>query len=240
MMIGGARKTAMTTFLKVIAILCLASTALAVRGQQQKFPTSTVAQASSKPLFTDYPPYHCVGGGFVAMAGISPRNPLVVIPIDVNGIEAPQTIPSVGDAVLRMQCSSSHIELLVNDYKSGRLLMPLYTVQWHSRSPTTVREEQQEELNLAKAGPTPPAFEHKQGSFDWVGSRAGAHMRGDWYVWVPLVVDRPNNTYEVHFFSTNTGGVAKLAVTLLEETLDKKKITKSVPLVHIEADEVNA
>ena len=53
-------------------------------------------------------------------------------------------------------------------------------------------------------------------------------------------MDRPSNTYEVHFVSTNTAGVAKLIVTLLEETLDrKKKITKSVPLVHIEAVEVN-
>jgi len=34
-------------------------------------------------------------------------------------------------------------------------------------------------------------------------------------------------------------GVSKLAVTLLEETLDKKKITKSVPLVYMEVAEVN-
>jgi len=192
-------------------------------------------QTSSKPIFTDYPPYFCVGGGFVAMAGISPRDPLIVIPIDANGIEAPQTIPPVGDAVLGMQCSGSHIELLVNDYKSGRLIMPLYTVQEHRWDLPSIREEQREELNLPKSGPTPPAAEHKKDSFDWVGSRAGAHMRGDWYILVPQVVYRPNNTYEVHFVSTHGNTWDKLVVTLLEETLDKK-VTRSVPLVHIEAD----
>ena len=236
MMIGGVRKTAMTAFLKVIAILCIASTALAVCGQQ-KLPTSAVAQTSSKPLFTDYPPYLCVGNGFVAMAGISPRDPLIVIPIDVNGIEAPQTIPSVGDAVLGMQCSASHIELLVNDYKSGRLIMPLYKVQWTYQSPTTIYEEHREDLDLPKSGPTPPALNYRKESFEWGGNRAG-YARGDWYVRVS-VTERPNNTYEVHSVSTNTGGVAKLVVTLLEETLDKKRVTKSVPLVHIEASIVN-
>ena len=43
---------------------------------------SAAAQTSSKPIFTNYPPYLCVGGGFVAMAGISIRDPLIVIPID--------------------------------------------------------------------------------------------------------------------------------------------------------------
>jgi hypothetical protein len=76
------------------------------------------------------------------MAGIGERTfGLVVIPIDFNGIEAPQTIPLVGDAVFGMQCNGSHIELLVNDYKSGRFLMPLYTVEWHSRNPKTISEE---------------------------------------------------------------------------------------------------
>jgi hypothetical protein len=196
-------------------------------------------QMSGKPLFTDYPPYLCVGGGFVAMAGIGPRDPLVVIAIDINGIEAPQTIPPVGDAVFGMQCSASHIELLVNDYKSGRFIMPLYSVQWVSQRPTTIQEEQREDLNLPKSGPTPPALSHRKDSFEWGGNRAGGYTRGDWYIWVPQVVDRPNDTYEVHFVSTDTGGVSKLVVTLLEETLDKKKITKSVPLVHIEVADVN-
>jgi len=80
-----------TTILLALFALCVFATSAAS------------AQTSSKPIFTDYPPYLCVGGGFVAMAGISPRDPLIVIPIDVNGIEAPQTIPSVGDAVRGMQ-----------------------------------------------------------------------------------------------------------------------------------------
>jgi hypothetical protein len=242
-MIARCLKTAMSAFLKVGATLCIVSAALAVGGQQQKLPTSAAdAQTSSKPIFTDYPPFLCVGGGFVAMAGINRRAPLIVIAIDANGIEAPQTITSVGDAVFGMRCSGSHIELLVNDYKSGRFLILLYTVRQHSQDLTTIREEQREDpedLNLPTSIPTPPAAEHRRDSFDWVGSRAGAHMRGDWYVWVPQVVNRPNNTYDVHFVSTDKGDVAKLTVTLLEETLDKKKITKSVPLVHIEAPEVN-
>jgi hypothetical protein len=194
------------------------------------------AQTSGKPIFTDYEPYFCVGGGFVAMAGISIRDPLIFIPIDVNGIEAPQTIPSVGDAILGMQCSDSHIELLVHDYKSGRLVMPLYTVQWHSQRPATIHEEQREDL--PKSEPTPPALKHRRDSLEWGGNRAGGYTTGDWYVWVPRVVDRPDNTYKVHFVSINSGGLAKLVVTLLEETLDEKKITKSVPLVYIEASDV--
>ena len=170
------------------------------------------------------------------MAGISIRNPLIVIPIDVNGIEPAQTIPSLGDEIIGMQCSAGHIELLVKDYKSGRLLMPLYTVEWHSRNLTTIREEQWGELTVPKGGPT-PAIDHQLGSFDWVGNRAGAHMRGDWYVEIPQVVDRPNNCYEVHFLTTNTH--AALLVTLLEETTGKKKITKSVPLVQLNVVEVN-
>jgi hypothetical protein len=73
-----------------------------------------------------------------------------------------------------------------------------------------------------------------------VGWKPGrGYTRGEWYISVPQVVDRPNNTYEVQSVSTNTSGVSKLVVTLLEETLDKKKITKSVPLVHIAASDVN-
>jgi len=190
------------------------------------------AQTNSKAFFSDYVPYLCVGGGFVAMAGISRRNPLIVIPIDVNGIEAPQTIPSVGDAVIGMQCSAHYIELLVNDYKSG-LIMQLYVVQWHSNRPSTIHEEQREELKLPKAGPTPPAIAYRRDSLEWGGNRAGGYMRGDWYVWVPQVVDRPNNTYEVHFVTTHDDNCGKLVVTLLEETQDKK-VTRSVPLVYVE------
>lgn len=63
-------------------------------------------------------PYLCVGGGFIAMAGISRNDALLVIPIDVNGIEAPQTIARF-DFINGMQCAAHHIELLVLDYKSG-------------------------------------------------------------------------------------------------------------------------
>jgi hypothetical protein len=229
----------MTTFRQIATILCMASLPLAVCGQQRKSTTSgAVAQTSTKAIFSNYPPYLCVGGGFVAMAGIG-RSDLVVIPIDVNGIEVPHTIRLAGDEVRGIQCSASHIELLVYDYKSDRFIMPLYTVEWHSQSLTTINEEKPEDLNLPKSGPTPPAVKHRTDSLGWGGNRAAGYTKGDWYVWIPLVVDRPNNTYEVHFVSTNTGGVAKLIVTLLEETLDRKKTTKSVPLVHIEAVEVN-
>lgn len=198
------------------------------------FSTKTAgAQTSSKAIFTAYPPYLCVGGGFVAMAGISRRDPLMVIPIDVTGIEAPQIIPLGGDEVLGMQCSAHYIELLVNDYKSG-LNMPLYAVQWHSNQPSTIHEEQREDLKLPNIGSTPPAIDYKRDSLEWGGNRAGGYMRGDWYVWVPQVVDRPNNTYEVHFVSTHGKHCGKLVVTLLEETLDKK-VNRSVPLVYIDA-----
>jgi hypothetical protein len=191
------------------------------------------AQTSSKPIFTDYPPYLCVGGGFVAMAGIGLRDPLVVITIDVNGIETPQTIPAVGDEVLGMQCSSSRIELLVRDDKSGRLITPLYAVQWQFQRPSTIHEEQREDLNLPKTGPVPPAISFRKDSLQGGKNRAGGYARGDWYVWVSEVVDRPNNAYEVHFVSSHDNQCGSLVVTLLEESQDKKVI-RSVPLVHIE------
>jgi hypothetical protein len=109
----------------------------------------------------------------------------------------------------------------------------LYTVQWHSQSPTTIHEDQREDIYVPKRGPEPPAVDF----LEWGGNRAGGYRRGDWYEWVPQVVDRPNNTYEVHFVATDTRGVTKFAVTLLEETLDKKKITKSVPLVYMEGSD---
>ena len=201
---------------------------------------SAVAQTSNKPIFTNYPPYLCVGGGFVAMAGISMRDPLIVIPIDVNGIEAPHSIPSVGDEVRGMQCSDSHIELLVNEYKSSRLIVPLYTVEWHSNNPTTIREEQPTEIAMPKSGFTPPALKQRRDSLAWGVNRAGGWTTGNWHVWVPQVVDRPNNRYEVHFVHTETrhpcgGATSMLVVDLLEETLDGK-VTKSIPLVKIEAD----
>ena len=189
-----------------------------------------VAQVGSKPLFTDYPPYLCVGGGFVAMAGIGQPDSLIVIPIDVGGIETPQTMPKVGNEVRGMRCGASHIEVLVRDYKSGRWITVSYTVQWHSQSPTTIGEDHREDVYIPKIGPEPAAVDF----LEWGGNRAGGYRRGEWYEWVPQVVDRPNDRYEVHFVSTDTDGVTKFAVTLLQETVDKKKITKKVPLVYIE------
>jgi hypothetical protein len=138
------------------------------------------------------------------MAAISIRDPLILRPIDVNGIEPPQTIPSVGDAVFGMQCSESHIELLVENYKSGRFITPLHTVQWHSQNPTTIQEEQREELDLPKTGRPTPALAYRKDSFQWRGNRAGGYARGEWYVWAPQVVDRPDNAYEVHFGRLDT------------------------------------
>jgi hypothetical protein len=184
------------------------------------------AQTSSKAIFTDYSPYLCVGGNFVAM---SSNHRLIVIPIDVNGIEAPQTIPSEG---FGLRCSASHIEQVHNDVKSGRFIVLLYTVQWHSQSRSTIQEEQAEEIPLPKSAVLPAAIVHMKDSF-WQGNRAGLYARGDWYVGVPRVVDRPNNIYEVHFISVHARDSDELVVDLLEETLDKK-VTQSVPLVHIE------
>jgi hypothetical protein len=184
------------------------------------------AQTSSKAIFTDYAPFLCVGGGYVAMAR---NHHLIVIPIDVNGIEPPQTIASEG---FGLRCSASHFEQLHNDVKSSRLVVLLYTVQWHSQNRSTIQEEQPEEIPLPKSGPLPAAIVHLKDSF-WQGNMAGGRGRGDWYEWVPQVVDRPNNRYEVHFVSTHEKNCGKLVVTLLEETLDEK-ITRSVPLVYLE------
>src|SRR4029077_650476 len=178
--------------------------------------------------FTGNAPYLCVGGGFVAMAGIHRNADLIVMPIDVNGINAPQPIAQF-DAINGMRCGAHHIELLALDYKSGHTNKFLYTVQWHSQSPSTVHEDQKEDISVLRIGPEPPAMDF----LNWGGNTAGGYRRGDWYEWVPQVVDRPNNTYEVHFVSTHEKNCGKLVVTLLEETRDKK-VTRSVPLVHIE------
>jgi hypothetical protein len=198
------------------------------------------AETSSKPLFTDYPPFLCVGGSFVAMTGINMRDPVVVIPIDVNGIEPPLTMPAVGDEVIGMLCSESKIELLVRDYKSDRLIMPLYAVETHYESPTTIREEQREYLDLPKAGPTAPAAVFREGALQWTGY-SWHGTTGDWHVGLPDVPNRPYKSYEVHFVHTETvhqgrGATSKLAVDLLEETLDGK-VTRTVPLVRKEVEE---
>ena len=58
---------------------------------------------------------------------------------------------------------------------------------------------------------------------------------GDWYLGIGDV-DRPDRLYELHFVRSNLKGTTKSAVTLLEETF-QKKVTKSVPLVYVERDE---
>jgi hypothetical protein len=162
------------------------------------------------------------------MAGTSRDGALLVIPIDVSGIEAPQTIARF-DAINGMRCAAHHIELLVLDYKSGHTAKLLYNVQWHPQSPSTIDEVQREDIDVPRNGPETPAVDF----LEWGGNRAGGYGRGDWYEWVPQVVDRPNNTYEVHFVSTHSKSCSKLGVTLLEETLDKK-VTHSVPLVYVQ------
>lgn len=47
--------------------------------------STAAAQKTGKPIVTDYPPYLCLGGGFVAMVGSHTR--LVLIRIDDKGIE---------------------------------------------------------------------------------------------------------------------------------------------------------
>lgn len=142
--------------------------------------TTTVAggQTSSKALFTGNAPYLCVGGGFVAMAGIQRNAGLIVMSIDVNGIEAPQTIARF-DAINGMRCGAHHIELLALDYKSGHTIKFLYTVQWHSQNPSTVHEDQQEDISVPRVGPEPTAVDF----LEWGGNRAGGNGRGDWYEW---------------------------------------------------------
>jgi len=209
-----------TTIVSALVTLCFVAT------------RAIGADTISKPIYTDYPPYLCVGGGFVAMAGISYNDPLIVIAISGNGIEAPQTIPLAGDEVLGMRCDDyTRIELLVRDRKSGRLINQLFTNEsWHS-PPRPFHEEQRQDV--PQGASTPPAVKHRIEFFRWSGNRPGVHARGDWYVEVGG--GRPNHWYEVHFVSTYAPGETKLAVTLVEETLDKKKITKSVPLVFIDA-----
>jgi hypothetical protein len=85
---------------------------------------------------------------------MSSNHRLIVISIDVNEIEAPQTIPSAG---FGLRCSTSHIEQLHNDVKSGRLIVMPYTVQWHLQSPSTIHEKQPEEIPLPKSGQWPVA-----------------------------------------------------------------------------------
>jgi hypothetical protein len=212
------RISAVTSTLLVLSVVCLT--------------TNNAAAQSAKALYTGYPPYLCVGGGFVAMMGISKGAALVVISIDDKGIEAPQPTPVPDVDIRGMGCSGSHIELLVRgEGVSGHYSTILFIVRGGK-----AREWQRQDLNWSGYGPTQPEIEYEVDSLDWVGSRAGGFMRGDWYVWVPRVVGRPNNSYELHFISSHGRGYSKFVADLLEESADKK-VTRSVPLVRIEADD---
>ena len=136
------------------------------------------AQTDSKPLYTDYEPLLCVGGGFVAMAGITRNAPLIVIQISPNGIEVPRTLQTGANDVLGMMCSEHQIELLVIDQQTGRLIVPLYTMRWHPDGSTTIEAEQPEEIKLPKTGPTPPALNFRQGSLEWQGRQWGHGATG--------------------------------------------------------------
>jgi hypothetical protein len=192
------------------------------------FVVNIAAQKASKPLVTDYPPYLCVGGGFVAIVGSN--TPLALIRIDEKGIERPETIPVTYNDIRGVQCGGSQLELLDRgEGASGHFSTILLSV-----GKETIHQEQREDLGWSGYGPTSPTVAYKVGSLESAGSQAG--MTGDWYVEMPWAADRAHNKYEVHFVSSNTPYSSKLVVTLLEETLDKKKITASLLLVHIEAD----
>jgi hypothetical protein len=190
-------------------------------------PTTATAQKPTNALFTDYPPWLCVGGSFVAMVGLSKDRPLLVIRIDGKGIEAPQTIPLSGNEVRGLQCSGSRIEVLV--WKGGSDIPSIlpFTVGYYE-----IYNEPHEELDWLNSGRArmPSAIQNKVEAFDWIGSRAGVWMRGDWYVEVPRVDDRPNNSYELHFVSNNTGGVARRFVTSSRRTLKAKRSRNLYPL----------
>ena len=195
--------------------------------------SSVVAQTTGKPIITDSPPFLCVGGDFVAMARTGNHGPLIIVPIDLNGIEPPQTISLAGDAVFGMQCNFSRIELLVQDYKSNGFMTPLYKAEWRAGKPITISEEHREGSNTPKSHLTP------ENSFEWGANRTGL-TKGDWRVLLAGVADRlPNYRYEVHFVSKQIlyprgGATDVLVIDLLEKTFDGK-VTKSVPLVKIEA-----
>ena len=198
--------------------------------------TSTAAgQTSTKPLFTDYPPWLCVGGGFVAMVPLSRPQPLMVIRIGAKGIEAPQTISTTNNEVRGLQCSGSHIELLVREGESDHFSILEFNVQ-----ESAINAGLREDLNwsISRKAATPPTIEHTMDTFDWIGSRAGSWMRGDWFVEVPRN-DNLGHIYEVHFVRTEARGMVKLEVTLLEETLGRKKVTRSIPLVRFEASDAS-
>jgi len=201
--------------------------------------SSVYAQTRSKALFGPEwaPPLICVGGGFVAMLGRGYHQPLVVVAIDGNGIEAPQKLSMEGKEVFGMQCVGSYVELQVREMDSDHVSVLPFKVE---RS--VIEEQPREDIDysLALTGPMPSVIERRLDQFLWGGFQW--NPVGDWYVEILRAFGKLNHTYAVHFVHTETrsrqGLELKLVVDLLEQRFEKKlfsmrdaKVTRSVSLI---------
>jgi hypothetical protein len=182
---------------------------------------------AKKPLFTERP-WLCVGSGFVAMVPLSSPQPLVVIRIAGNGIEAPQTIPTTGNEVQGLKCAGSFVELLVVATGADHFSV----LPFHIQS-SAVEPEQREDIgySASRKGPTPPEVERKLETFYDI-----LNIRGDWYAEVPRAM-HPEHLYEVHFVNVTKQGDTFFAVDILDET-PAKKVAHSVPLVRMQVANV--
>jgi hypothetical protein len=106
--------------------------------------THTMASQASTPqqFFTRQAPWLCVGGGFVAMVPLARPQTLFIIPIDGNGIEALQKIPTTGNEVFGLQCIGSHIELRVREEGSDHFSVLPFSVDGN-----TIKPEDREDIN---------------------------------------------------------------------------------------------
>jgi hypothetical protein len=197
------------------------------------------AQTGSKALFGPEwdPPWICVGGGFVAMLGKGYHQPLVVVAIDSNGIEAPKKLSVEGNEVFGMQCVGSYIELQARETDSDHFSVLPFRVEQGA-----IERQPREDIDysLTLKGPMPSVIERRLDQFLWGGYKWT--QVGDWYVHVLRVVGNSNHAYAVHFVHTETrsrlGLEFKLVVDLLEQSFEKKlfsvkdaKITRLVPLI---------
>jgi hypothetical protein len=212
-----------------VFVLCVAATSTAA------------AQTSNKAIFAgpEYdPPWLCVGSGFVAMLRTGYHQPLIVVTIDRNGIEAPQRLSIEGNESFGMQCVGSHVELLVRETDSDHFSVLPFSVEQN-----TIEREQREDIDysLALAGPMPSAIARRIDEF-YRTELYPTGMLGDRYVQVWRIVGNASHAYAVHFVYTETrsrqGLALKLVVDLLEEALDKLpfsmkdgKVTQLVPLI---------
>jgi hypothetical protein len=203
--------------LSCLAVLLLAPM---VSASPARAPT-----AAPKPLFTQRP-WLCVGGGFVAMVPLSRPQPLTVIRIGSNGIEAPQTIATTGNEVHGVTCSASYVELLVVREGSDHFSVLPFRMEGNA-----VQPEPREDINYSQKAPIPPEIDRRLQAFDDI-----LNIRSDWYVELPRV-NQPGHTYEVHFVNTQKGQDAFFAVSLLEET-PPRKVIRSVPLVNLQVANV--